>query len=85
MAASLGEIAQVQEQLGKPRAVKSYNEALGCSARSATSLAPRTTLINLGALLNESPGGPTRRCRCSRERCSIAARSRRPGRRRRLR
>ena len=59
MAVSLTEIAQIHEQLGAPAdALKSYNEALALQREIGDKPGMGTTLINMGALLNDSLGRP---------------------------
>jgi tetratricopeptide (TPR) repeat protein len=59
MAASHGEIAQVQELLGKPReAERSYREGLKLHREIGDKSGMGTSLTNLAALLNENLGRP---------------------------
>ena len=59
MAASLGEIAQIQEVQGQTReAEQSYREALGLQREIGDKAGISTSLINLASLLNEDLGRP---------------------------
>ena len=59
MAASLGEIAQIQEVQGQTReSEQSYREALGLQREIGDKAGISTSLINLAALLNEDLGRP---------------------------
>ncbi len=59
MAASLSEIAQIQEAQGKPRdAEQSYHDALKLQREIGDKAGIATSLVNLGALLNETLGRP---------------------------
>ena len=59
MAGSLGEIAQIQERLGKPRdAEQSYNAALKLQREIGDKSGIATSLINLASLTNETLGRP---------------------------
>jgi serine/threonine protein kinase/Tfp pilus assembly protein PilF len=59
MAASLGEIAQIQQVKGQMReAEQSYREALGLQREIGDQAGISTSLVNLAALINEDLGRP---------------------------
>ena len=73
MAASLNEIAQVQETMGQAQdAVTSYNEALALNRETGDKARTTLTLINLGALMNETLGRPDEGLKLLREALGLA-------------